>query len=62
VSASEVRLLVVGNLSAGMVATIVVPDVRRIGEYSGSVLEVASRGDEVRNSVAGYAIQLAVSQ
>ena len=62
VSASEVRLLVVGNVSAGVVATIVVPDVRRIGEYSGSVLEVASRGDQVRNSVAGYAIHLAVSQ
>ena len=62
VSASEVRLVVVGDLSAGVVATVVVPDVRRIGEYSGSVLEVASRGDQVRNSVAGYAIHLAVSQ
>jgi len=56
VSATELRLLVVGNLSSGIVATVSVDDRSQLSQYAGSVLEVASRDDVVRQSISGYRI------
>jgi len=62
VSASEARLIVVGDLSAGVVATVSVADVHHLGQYHAEVLEVAQRNDSARVSTAGYAVTLAAAQ
>ena len=56
VSATEVRFLVVGDLTSGVVATATIDDLTKVGQYQGSVIEVASRTDAVRPSVSGYSI------
>ena len=58
VSANELRLLVVGNLADGVVATVTVDDINKLGQYHATVLEVASRADVVRASTAGYSFTL----
>ena len=58
VSATEVRFLVVGNLSSGVVATVTIDDLAKVGEYAGTLLEVASRTDALRSSVSGYSISI----
>jgi len=61
VSASEARLIVVGDLSAGVVATVAVGDVNRLDAYHAEVIEVATRSDSARISTAGYALTLAAA-
>src|SRR3989442_10171413 len=55
VSGSEVRLLVVGDLSAGVGATGGVPDLGPLGEDPGRVPGGAPRRGQGRHSGAGYA-------
>ena len=62
VSPTEARVIVLGDLSSGVLATFGVADVSQLDQYSAQVLEVASRGDGVRSSVIGYALKLAVSK
>jgi hypothetical protein len=59
VSASEVRAIVVGDLTAGAVLTVNIDDVGKIGQYGGTVVEAASRSDVVRSSTAGYGVKFA---
>jgi hypothetical protein len=59
VSPSEVRAIVVGNLSAGAVLTVDVDDVGKVGQYGGTVVEAASRLDVVRGSTSGYGVTFA---
>lgn len=59
VSPTEVRAIVVGNLSAGAVLTVSIDDVGKVGQYGGTVVEAASRNDVVRPSVAGYGVTFA---
>jgi hypothetical protein len=59
VSPSEVRAIVVGDLSAGAVLTVSIDDVSKVGQYGGTVVEAASRNDVVRTSVAGYGVKFA---
>ena len=59
VSATEARGIVVGNLSAGVIATASVGDANHPDAYHVEILEVASRSDDVRASTAGYAVTLA---
>ncbi|PYO85748.1 MAG: hypothetical protein DMD68_02800 [Gemmatimonadetes bacterium] len=56
VSATEVRVLVVGNLGAGPLFSMDVPDARKASEYASAVLEVASRADAILPTTAGYAV------
>jgi len=58
VSATEMRFLVVGNLNNGVVATMTIDDLSKVGQYEGSLLEVSSRTDAVRSSVSGYSIRV----
>src|SRR5262245_47962004 len=58
VSATELRLLVVGNLSDGTLATVTVDDTRHVDQYQGTLLEAVSRTDAVRASLSGYSIQI----
>ncbi|HSD32617.1 MAG TPA: hypothetical protein VLB49_11950 [Gemmatimonadales bacterium] len=59
VSPSEVRAIVVGNLTSGAVLTASVDDVSKVGQYSGTVVEAASRSDVVRTSTSGYGVTFA---
>jgi len=59
VSPTEVRVLVVGDLGAGPLFTVDVPDPHQSGQYASAVLEVASRVDSIRPTTAGYAVTFA---
>lgn len=59
VSADELRVLVIGDLSNGVLVTVGVGAVGSIGQYSGTVVEVASRTDVLRVSLAGYSLAFA---
>lgn len=61
VSASEARVIVVGNLSSGVLATFEVPDLSKVGQYRVAVLEAASRSDVMRTAVGGYQVTVAAS-
>jgi hypothetical protein len=61
VSAGEVRAIVVGNVTAGAVLTVNVDDVGKVAQYSGTVVEAASRSDVVRPSVEGYGVTFATT-
>jgi len=52
VSSGEVRILVVGDITSGPVVTMQVGDVRRIGEYTGTTIEVADRTGALRSTVS----------
>ena len=52
VSGSEVRILVVGDITSGPVVTMQVGDIRRINEYMGTTIEVADRTGALRGSVS----------
>ena len=58
-SPNEVRVLVAGDLSAGALLTLSVDDPGRIAEYHGTVVEVASRTDEIRPSLLEYELTFA---
>jgi hypothetical protein len=58
-SPTEVRVLVVGDLTAGPILTLRVNDPGRIGEYSGVVKQAASRSDEVRTVSTDYDLTFA---
>ena len=59
VSETEVRVAVFGNLTAGPLFTVQVPDPRQLAGYSAAVREVANRSNELRGSLAGYEATLA---
>jgi hypothetical protein len=61
VSPTEARVIVVGDLSNGVMATAQVAEANRLSGYHVGILEVATRSDAVRASTAGYAITLAGS-
>ena len=53
VSATELRVIVVGDLFSGPILTVDASDLRRISEYTGAVLEVADRDGQLRASTVG---------
>ena len=61
VSPTEARVIVVGDLSNGVLATAQIAEANRLSGYHVEILEVATRSDAVRASTAGYAITLAGS-
>jgi len=61
VSATEARVIVVGDLSNGVLATAQVAEANRLSGYHVDILEVATRSDAVRASNAGYRITVAGS-
>ncbi|MEO8139692.1 MAG: hypothetical protein ABI742_08605 [Gemmatimonadota bacterium] len=54
------RMLVRGNLVAGPIATLIVPDRHKLGKYTVTVLQAAARGTYQQLPLAGYAVRLAV--
>ena len=61
VSATEARVIVVGDLSNGVLATAAVAEANRLSGYHVEIVEVATRSDAVRASTASYAINVAAS-
>jgi hypothetical protein len=55
-SASEMRVLVLGNIAEGPLCTVRVPDARSASGYSGSILQVADRANELRTSTDDYSL------
>lgn len=53
-SPTEVRILVVGDLSAGALLTLNVDDPARIAEYHGTVIQAASRDDILHTVSTDY--------
>lgn len=47
-------MLVVGDLTAGPALTPNLDDPDRLAEYHGSVVEVATRNDEIRATLSEY--------
>jgi hypothetical protein len=58
-SASSMRVVVAGNLAAGKIAEIWVPDVQRLAQYSVTPVEAAARGTFTQRPIAGYTLTLA---
>lgn len=56
VTADELRIIVVGDLSDGVLVTMDVAAVNRLGDYHGVVVEAASRTDQLRASLSGYSL------
>ncbi len=62
VSATEVRVIVLGTLAAGPLFTAQVPDTRAVQKLSGGVLDVANRSDVAAASLNGYAVTLSSAE
>lgn len=58
-SPTEVRILVVGDLSAGALLTLDIGDPAKIGEYHGTVIQAASRSDVVHTVSTDYDLTFA---
>ena len=61
-SATSMRVVVAGNLTAGKIAEIWVPDTRRVAEYSATPVETASRGTFAQRATTGYTLKLSRGQ
>jgi hypothetical protein len=55
-SASSVRVIIAGDLSAGVIGEIHVPDTRAAGQYTGVVHEVATRTTYQQRPPTGYTV------
>lgn len=58
-NSQEARVMVIGNLAAGPILTVRFGGPQSLSAYSGSIQQVATRGDSILGSTEGY--QLTVS-
>ncbi len=58
-AADELKVVVIGNVGAGPLFTAQVSDTRSVGSMRATVLDVASRADSTRASLAGYSATVA---
>lgn len=56
VGTGPLTVVLVGDLAAGDLLELRVPDVGDVGAYSATVLEVAARSNDLRASLGGYAL------
>lgn len=61
VSDSEVRVILVGNLTAGPLFTFKVADGKQISAYSATIGQVATRSDALQASTSGYKLSIAAA-
>ena len=57
-NASSIRAVIGGNLSAGTIAEILVPDTRQAARYSAAIQEVAARTTFQQRAVTGYTLSV----
>ena len=62
VSTTELRAIVLGNVVAGPLFTMRVPDIGNVSGYAGTVTQVANRTDELQEDRAGYGVQIAAAE
>lgn len=60
-SDSEVRVILVGNLTAGPLFTFKVADGKQLSAYSATVGQVATRGDVLQANTSGYKLSIAAA-
>lgn len=58
VDPNSFRVIIAGDLAAGTIARIYLPDVRRAGGYSATVTQAAARGSYLQRDPAGYTLTL----
>ncbi len=58
VAPQELRVIIVGNLGSGPLFTMDIPNTNDVSGFNATVLQVADRDDDLRESVAGYSITL----
>jgi hypothetical protein len=56
---AETRVIVVGDVIAGPVLTFTAGAGHRLGEYSATIEQVATRADALRGDVSGYGVTIA---
>jgi hypothetical protein len=61
VSESEIVVAVFGAIGNGALFRVAIPDVRKVGQYVGSVLQVADRNDDLRSELSGYRLDVRVA-
>jgi hypothetical protein len=61
VSETEIVVAVFGAISSGALFAVEIPDTRRVGEYVGTVLQVADRNDDLRPTLSGYSLDVRVA-
>ena len=57
-SATSMRVVVGGNLVAGKIAEIWVPDTRKVAQYSATPVEAAASGTFAQRPITGYTLKL----
>src|SRR5438045_1133843 len=60
-SGQDLHVIVVGNLSAGPLFTAKISGTHTLSAYSGSIQQVATRGDSVLGSLSGYQLNVTAS-
>lgn len=58
VSANEARVIVVGNIAAGPIFTAAASKGEPASDFAASVVDVSSRSEDLRASVAGYSLRV----
>lgn len=58
--AREVRLIIVGDLKGGAVATASVAPGHRLSDYSVTIDQVAARSDTLRGDLSGYRVRVTI--
>lgn len=62
VSAQEARVIVIGNLVAGPLLTVRLTHPHALAAYSGSIQQVATRGDSIVANTGGYQLTVSAPQ
>jgi len=60
-SGQDLHVIVVGNLSAGPLFTAKISGTHTLSAYSGSIQQVATRGDSILGSLSGYRVSVSAS-
>jgi hypothetical protein len=55
---NEVRLIVIGDLKGGALATVSIAAGHQLSDYTATIQQVASRGDTLRADLAGYRVSV----
>jgi len=58
--AREVRLIVVGDLKGGALATVSIAPGHQLSDYSATIQQVAARSDSLRADLSGYHMSITV--
>jgi hypothetical protein len=53
-TAQETRVIILGDLKAGPVLTLHIAPGHELAEYSATIVQVATRGDALRDQLSGY--------